>query len=208
MATIVNPNPTPAYMGARGPNLDYTGTVPTLTSGSITVIPGGSGVRRQDILVCTNVPITYADGGGTLGNTAATLVYTLPKGLVDISSGNVTITAFTATTGIADSSTSGIFGLGTSVALTSTLTLATTQQNIVPSTSLGSLNTSKSITATAKAFTATRTGLIDGTATAVPIYLNSKFDATDSTAASTATFTGIIVVNWSLECKLFAISDT
>lgn len=151
-----------------------------------------TGMRRVE-LTFTNVVATWTDNGAT-GAGGGIKVYDFPEGLINIYGCALNITALTAgTAALATGSTLGLFSVGTVGTTTANFTLTSTEANIIASTALGTL-TAYAITAAVSAVN-TSVVVLDGTATAVDLYVNfGGSDATESTANSTITFTGTMVL--------------
>lgn len=137
----------------------------------------------------TTITITDADAAGAHGS----------RKIVDFSQGAVRFLGATcdiAITAAAGISATGavVCGIGTSAAGTDNATLAGAEQNVIPTTSV-------TLTASAGAFKGESTGTegattIDGTATAVDLFLNMVVSATDATANSTLTVSGTVTLHW------------
>lgn len=196
------------------------GKEPTVTAGAasaatvvgasaqpeVAAAEGGFDTIRKTTLTLTAMPMTITDALTYVGKK----LYDMPEGRVKILSAIASLT-FTTTSAIAGTLNSGVtcsYGIGTAAA--SSATLATTMQNIIP----GSGETPKTFTssttidvapATVSAFLAAVSAaqlgaIVDGTGTAVDIYLNVAVPTnTDIDADATITVTGTITLHWILE---------
>jgi hypothetical protein len=157
---------------------------------------GATATHRLGRVYCTTltltaavITITDADAAGAHGSLK---VMDFNQGAVRFLGATCDL-AITAAAGI--SATGAVVcGIGTAAAATDNATLAGTEQNIIPSTSV-------TLAASAGAFKGESTGTegattIDGTTTAVDVILNTVVSATDATASSTLTVTGTITLHW------------
>jgi hypothetical protein len=204
-----NYSATPTIAVERAPGLDLVGSLTQPTVGSIVAAEYGTGPHRQTVITFTNAQVAWTDNGGSGGYTTV-VGYTFPRGLVDISSASLIVTSATFGAGVGATATTAVASVGTAAEATGT-TLDSTQANLVPSTSLGTLVAS-AITATRRGRTSSRPGIFDGTSTASTAIVNFAADATDSTASVTAAnagliFSGTLVINWSLQSKLNGLAD-
>ncbi len=137
-------------------------------------------------VVMTGLVLTHTDAGAA-GGYASQKVFDWPQGLIIVLGAVLNYTSIVVTTGIASTSASVVFSAGSAAEATGA-TLDSTQANIIPSTSTGTLVASAAPAAVG-AVTAAAVYL-NGTASAAACYLNFAADATDSTANSTITVTG------------------
>ena len=135
--------------------------------------------------------VTIADTGGANGAQGSLKIVDLPQGLAVILGGssNLTITAAAGITATA----SVVASVGTAVAASSDATLSGTEANIIPSTAA-------TLTGSAGAFRGESTGVatVDGTTTAVPIYLNFAIPDAGVSANSTITVSGTLTLCWTV----------
>jgi hypothetical protein len=152
----------------------------------------GNGIIQQTYLMFTNTPLTVRDteqGNGVK-------VYDFPKGQLHVL-GAIGEMAMTTTSVLADTLNAGStckWGMGTTTQANATL--ATTEQDIIPVTSITSSAVINVAGATSKAFLAAA-ALFDGTGTAKDLYLNiSVPTATDIDADATVLLNGWVQITW------------
>lgn len=150
------------------------------------------GIVNKTLLTLTAVGITLADaaqGGGVK-------VYDFPEGRILVLGvvGTLTFTTTSVLASTLNASVTGNWGLGTVVQANGTL--ATTEQNLIPTTNFTSsatINVAGSTTSKALAASAQ----FDGTTTAVDAFLNVGIaGATDIDGDATITATGTILMHW------------
>lgn len=99
-----------------------------------------------------------------------------------------------AVAGTLNASSTGAIGLGTAVA--SATTLATTMQDIIPTTAFTSSAT-VNVAGTAVSAVLAAAAFFDGTGTAKDLYLNTAYATTgDVDADATQTISGTVVITW------------
>jgi hypothetical protein len=147
---------------------------------------------RQAVFTLRNVPQTVVNGTEHQG----TLLGTLPAGRILVL-GTIATLQQTTTSAIASTLNSGVTGavaLGT--ATSSSTTLSSTMANLLPSTAF-TTSTTINVAGTAVSAALAASAQIDGTSTAVPIYLNSAYATTaDVDADATQTWSGTIVITY------------
>lgn len=142
---------------------------------------------KTETFTFTAKAITVTDTGGVNGGQGSLKLCDLPQGLAVILGGSTNLT-ITAAAGI--TATASVVGsVGTTAADAANATLTSTEANIVPSTAA-------TLTGSAGAFVGQSTAsvTVDGTATAVPIYLNFAVPDAGISANSTITVTGTLTV--------------
>ncbi len=191
-----------------GVMLVWNGTAWVTANGQVAVAPGNGaaaasgnvaseqqGVVHQTLLTLTDVAVAVSDanvGGGTK-------IYDFPEGRILIL-GAVAALAFKTTSTLASTLNAGVtgnFGVGT-VQTTNQAsgTLATTQQNIIPTTNFTSSATINVAGAVAKGALAA-SAPFDGTTTPVDAYLNiGVATATDIDGDATVTASGTVLITW------------
>lgn len=126
----------------------------------------------------------------------STLVYTMPKGRIQIL-GTVATIAQTTTSDLAstlNASSTGALAVGSAAA--SNVSLTSTMVNMLPSTAFTSSAT-VNVAGTAVSGALAATAHIDGTTTAVPVYVNTAFaTTTDVDADATQTLSGTLTITW------------
>lgn len=152
----------------------------------------GFGPLHQTLLTLSSVPMTLADataGGGTK-------IYDFPEGRILIlgATGTMTFTTTSVLASTLNASVTGNWGVGTVVQANGTL--ATTEQDIIPTknfTASATINVAGSTTSSALASSAQ----FDGTATAKDAYLNVGLATnTDIDADATVTASGTVLITW------------
>lgn len=174
-----------------------TSGVGAANGATVTAVEAGDGVWHRTTLTCTATPITISDDAG-VAQYGGVKVYDFPAGLINIQ-GAVIDGALTAgVTGTIIDAWEGDVALGT-VTATTGATLTGTEANIMPSVAIAAA-TSKVGTcdavSVATALTESGARWIDGTSTAVDMFLNFVIDDDATHTAGTATFTGTITFIW------------
>lgn len=169
-------------------------TLQVLNGGTVRVIEKGNQAVHQTVLTFTATPVTMA---GSAGNVlyGGLQVYTFQKGNIQLigaeiqSAGTVKLTCSSA----GSATFTGLSSLGT-VTAANDATLTSTEANILASTVIAA--------ATAKVATVKNIDLVappaplDGTTTAIPVFLNFIVDTDAANAAGTCTFTGTVTLAW------------
>ena len=157
----------------------------------------GNGIINKTVLTCTALPISMADDSG-VAQYGGVKVYDFPEGMLCIH-GAVIDGSFTGYASLIDTF-DGDVALGT-VTATTGATLVSTEANILQSVALTqAVNEVANCDAQSIATALTESGArwIDGTATAVDMFLNFVVDDNGAHGAGTATFTGTISFLWSV----------
>jgi hypothetical protein len=165
------------------------------SAATVTALERGSAQVHQTVLTLAAFPITVVDanvGGGAQ-------IYDFPEGRILVL-GALASLAFTTTSVLAstlNASKTINYGVGTVVtASQASGTLATTEQNIVPTTNATSSATINVAGAAANGALAAA-AQFDGTSTAVDAYLNvGVAGATDIDGDATVTVDGTIIITW------------
>lgn len=156
----------------------------------------GNEVLHKTILTCTATPIAISDDAG-VAQYGGVKVYDFPAGLINIH-GAVVAGALTGYASLIDTFAGGV-ALGT-VTATTGATLTGTEANIMPevdvAAAVGEVATIDAVSV-ATALTESGGRWLDGTATAIDMYLNFVIDDNAAHGAGTATFTGTIEFIWS-----------
>lgn len=157
------------------------------------------GGLRKTVLTCTATPLTISDDAG-VAQYGGGKIYDFPEGLIltfgAVIDGAVTLGA----TGTFIDTWAGGIALGTATATTGA-TLAGTEANIMPEVDVAAATAKVAVVDAVSAATAlTESGArwLDGTATAVDMYLNLVVDDDASHTAGTGTFTGTVTIFWLL----------
>lgn len=167
------------------------GDVPSV-SGLSSKTDGGPGGFYRTTITLDNVAQAIVNGTEYQG----TKIYDFPEGRVYVVGAVATLqqktTSVLAST--LNASVTGAIGVGTVTA--SATTLATTMQDIIPTTAFTSSATIN-VAGTAVSAVLASPAVFDGTATAIDLFLNTAFaTTTDVDANATQTISGTIVVSW------------
>lgn len=171
--------------------------VGTLSSngGTVTVSEVGNGISHQTTFTLTNVPLTLinADGLNGLGSK----IYTFPTGLITVqsASGSVTEKTTSVLASTLNASVTYNWGLGHTTQVNATL--ATTEQDIIPTTNGSASATINVAGAASSGVRAAAPANFDGRSVAIPVYFNVGV-ATDSDIDGNATtlWTGVLSITW------------
>lgn len=170
-----------------------TANVGAKNGSTVTVVEKGDGILHQTVFTLTALPLTLADattGGGVK-------LYDFPQGVITIlgASGSVAETTTSELTSTLNASKTYNWGVGTVTQANGTL--ATTEQDILPSTNGTS---SATIDVAGAASAAKRTDApanFDGSGTAIAAFFNVGLaTADDIDGDATTTWTGTITVSW------------
>lgn len=172
----------------EGSALGTPGYIGAVAGTGVAVTEAGNSVYHRTTFTLTDVEVTLADEAGVVAH-GGLKIYDFPEGLINIlgASANLTIEAGTGINADAD----GDFSIGT-VTASNNATLATTEQNILPTTATPQLVASAG---TAKGVS-TAVSVIDGTSTAIDAYLNFLIDDADQDGGGVITCNGTITIAW------------
>lgn len=178
--------------------VDVTSKIPVGVSGgsspvSTAVATEKIGVIRQTTFTFTDLPVTVRDteqgGGIKFFDFAAGRLLILGAVAKDIK-----ITTTSALAGTLNAGVTGNFGVGTTTQANATL--ATTEQNIIPTTNFTSSATVNVAPAAVDSALASSLQL-DGTGTAVDLFFNvGVAGATDIDGDATVTVSGTLILTW------------
>ncbi len=165
-----------------------------LSSAYASVQENGHGPFQRTIITLASLPISMTDEAGVVAYGSAK-VYDMPAGNILILGAVQDLTVVKSGAGI-NADFDGDVGLGTTAAGNNNA-LATTEQNIIPTTptpqAVAGATTADGINAAAIA-------PLDGTATAVDVYLNFLIDDGDQDitggGASSLLISGTITITW------------
>lgn len=145
----------------------------------ITVEEFGGVVARRSKFTFVNHAIALTDEAGVVAY-AGQKIYDMPAGVINILGATANLALTKSSAGV-NLDWDGDFGLG-SVTASNNATLATTEQNIIPTTA-----TPQAVAgATTAKGGATSSLILDGSTTAVDIFLNFLVDDTDHNVSGTA----------------------
>lgn len=167
------------------------GSAPSV-SGVTAKTDGGPGGYYRTTITLNDMAQTVVNGTEYQG----TKIYDFPECRMYVIGAVATLQQ--KTTSVLDStlnaSSTGAIGVGTATA--SATTLATTMQDIIPTTAFTSSAT-VNVAGTAVSAVLASPAVFDGTSTAKDLYLNTAFATTgDVDADATQTISGTIVVSW------------
>ena len=170
-----------------------TANVGAKNGATVSVVELGDGIMHQTVFTLTALPLTLADV--TVG--AGVKIYDFPEGVITImgASGSVAETTTSALASTLNASVTYNWGVGTVTQANGTL--ATTEQDIVPTTNG---TASATINVAGAASPAARTAApaqFNGNTTPIDAYFNVGIaGATDIDGDATVTFTGTITITW------------
>jgi hypothetical protein len=167
------------------------GDVPSV-SGLSSKTDGGPGGFYRTTITLNDVSQTVVNGTEYQG----TKIYDFPECRMYVIGAVATLRQKT-TSAIASTLNSGVTGaIGVGTATASATTLATTMQDIIPTTAFTS-STTINVAGTAVTAVLASPAVFDGTATAKDLFLNTAYATTgDVDADATQTISGTIVVTW------------
>ena len=194
--------------GLEVTSTEITATVPIITTGASETTVGvgdvigdgatlaeyGDGVTHKTVLTLTDVAVVLTDAAAVVAY-GGTKVYTFPEGYLYTISAVSDIAVTKSSAGV-DADWAGDFGFG-SVTASSNTTLATTEQNILPTTATPAATAG--VTTSNGVSTATEHAILDGHTTAIDLFLNYLVDDADQDVTTTPCnliLNGTITVLW------------
>lgn len=169
-------------------------------SASVKAYHYGGPIVYQTRLECNQLSVTISDDAG-VAQYGGVKVYDFPEGMLNIHGAQVSGILTAGVTGTIIDNWDGDVALGTVTAATGA-TLTGTEANILQSVavSAGASDKDGVVDAVSVATALTESGArwLDGTATAIDMFLNFVIDDDATHAAGTALFTGTIVFNWEM----------
>jgi len=169
--------------------------VGTKNGSTVTVVEKGvGGFLHETTFTLTNLPLTLADA--TQG--AGVKIYDFPEGAITIlgASGSVTETTTSVLASTLNASVTYNWGVGTTTQANGTL--ATTEQDIIPTSNGTSSATINVAGAASKGVRTAAPAIFDGTATAKSAFFNVGIAlGTDIDADATTLWNGTIKILWS-----------
>lgn len=183
------------WRNAAGQVATAPGNGAAVSASNVTASERGNGLVHQTVLTLAATPITVSDtnvGGGTK-------IYDFPEGRILIL-GAVSSLAFTTTSALASTLNAGStinYGVGSVQTTTQASgTLATTQQDLIPTTNATSSATINVAGGTSNGKLAA-SAQFDGTGTALDAFLNvGVATATDIDGDATLTASGTVTLTW------------
>lgn len=170
----------------------YGAAVQPSTSGSVTVEHTAFGPFVQTTIRLDNVEQAVVNGTEYQG----TKIFSFPQSRMYVVGATATLQQKTTSTlaSTLNASSTGAIGVGTATA--SATTLATTMQDIIPTTAFTSSATIN-VAGTAVNAVLASPAVFDGTATAKDLYLNTAYaTTTDVDGNATQTISGVVRVTW------------
>lgn len=160
----------------------------------------GDDLARKTVLECSAVIVTISDDAGT-AQYGGVQVYDFPQGMLLVKGVRISGILTAGTTGTIINNWDGDVAAGTVTATTGS-TLTGTEANIMQSVavSAGASDKDGVVTAASVATALTESGArwLDGSSTAINMFLNFVIDDETSHTAGTATFNGTIEFNWEM----------
>lgn len=176
--------------------IEGTGSSPVTT---VTAYEYGT-IAKQTVLECNALSVTITDDAG-VAQYGGVKVYDFPAGMLLLKGAQVNGTLTAGVTGTIIDNWDGDVALGT-VTATTGATLTGTEADIMPSVAVSAGASDKlgvvDAVSVATALTESGARWLDGTTTAIDMFLNFVIDDDATHTAGTATFTGTIVFNWEL----------
>lgn len=180
------------YLDYRTPaGVTKLGSAPTITG--MTCSEGGAHAFRQTTFTFTSCAFALTDAAGVVAYTGKK-IYDFPAGNILILGATANLTLGKSSAGV-NADFDGDFSLGT-VTASNNATLSSTEQNIIPTTPTPQATAGAT---TAKGINAAAIAPLDGTGTAVDLYLNFLVDDTDHDVTSTPCnllVSGTVTVTW------------
>ena len=167
--------------------------VPTTTTG-MTVTEIGDGAVHKTVFTFVNTPVALTDEAGVVAYKGLKL-YDMPAGFISFLGATSNLALTKSSAGV-NADWDGDFGIGT-VTASNNATLATTEQNILPTTATA--QAAAGATTAVGAATATEQAIVDGHTTALDIYLNFLVDDADHDVTTTPCnliLNGTVTVFW------------
>lgn len=174
--------------------------VGSASANTITAYEHGDVAARKTVLECNALVVTISDDAA-VAQYGGVQAYDFPEGMLLIKGARVAGTLTAGTTGTIIDNWDGDVALGTATATTGA-TLTGTEADIMPSVavSAGASDKDGVVAAVSVATALTESGArwLDGTTTAINMFLNFVIDDDATHTAGTATFNGTIELNWEM----------
>jgi hypothetical protein len=180
------------WLGSGVTNYNFSTGLGAPAGSNVTAQEWVSGNSHTTILTFTSRSITMTDEAGVVAY-GGTKVYDFPAGLILIRTAVANLTITKSGSGI-NADFDGDFGVGTTTAGNNNA-LATTEQNIIPTTA-----TPQAVAGvtTAKGFNAAAIAPLDGTSTAIDVYINGLIDDADQDGGGAWLISGALTLIWDL----------
>lgn len=173
--------------GQSGLNVGAAASGITLTE----EISDAAGFMHRTTLTLTNVDIAVADSGGASGAFGGKQLYDFPEGAISIFGAFAQLQPTAGAGGVGDTATVK-FSLGSALEASND-TLDSVQANVIGSTNVV---LSGGVGPSTKAVGATAVAQLDGTATAIDLFLNLGVADAGVTASDTITVNGTVRFSW------------
>lgn len=160
----------------------------------VSVVENGDGVVHKTVITLANHAVALADEAGVVAY-GGSKIYDMPAGAIYFLGATADLDMTKSSAGV-NADWDGDFGIGT-VTASNNATLATTEQNIIPTTATP--QASAGATTANGQSTSTENAVVDGTSTAVDVYLNFLVDDADHDVTTTACnliANGTITIHW------------
>ncbi len=184
LAASIATTPTTVNVGAVSSN-----------GGTVSAVESGDGINHQTLLTFTALPLTLVSLSTFNGK--GSKIYTFPQGVITIlgASGSVAETTTSILANTLNLTKTYNWGLGTTTQVNSVL--ATTEQDIIPTSNGVSSTTINVAGAASSGVRVVAPAVFNGNATAIPVFFNVGV-ATDADIDANATtlWTGSVRVTW------------
>jgi len=164
---------------------------------AVSVVEFGNGIIHQTVFTLTALPLTIDNDAGAGAQVGGVKVYDFPTGQITIlnASGSVALTTTSVLADTLNASSTYNWGVGTTIAANSTL--ATTEQDIIPTTNGTSSATINVAGATSSSASTVAPLTYNGKSTAIDAFFNvGVANDVDLDGDATVTVTGTITINW------------
>jgi len=168
--------------------------VGTVAGTGVTVAEYGTGEFHKTVFTFTNAAVALADEAGVVAY-GGLKIYDFPEGYLYTIGASSDIALTKSSTGV-NADWDGDFGVGT-VTASNNATLATTEQNVIPTTATP--QAAAGVTTSDGVSTATEHAILDGSTTAVDLYVNFLVDDADHDVTTTACnliMNGTLTILW------------
>ena len=173
---------------------DASSTAGAVAGTGVSCVEDGVGFIHKTVLTFTNAAVALTDQADTVAY-GGLKVYDLPAGAI-LMLGAVADLDVTKSSAGVNANWDGDFAVGT-VTASNNSTLATTEQNIIPTTATP--QAVAGVTTANGQSTASENIVIDGTTTAADVYVNLLVDDADHNVAGTAcnlSLNGTLTLHW------------
>lgn len=206
--TITLPDATGTVLlnsGSTATDLTVSGRLVTadgvgaVAGSGVTLVETGSGAFHQTVITFTDVDVALTDEAGVVAY-GGLKIYDFPEGYIYVLGTSADIALTKSSAGVNDD-WDGDFGVGT-VTATNDATLATTEQNIIPTTATP--QAAAGATTSDGVSTATEHAILDGHTTPIDMFINYLVDDADHDVTTTPCN---LIVNGTLTILWTSIGD-